>query len=104
MSKYFRELFSLGTKRTSAPGAYGYLEGVGLDGFLRAAAQVVGGEADGVDLRRAAEGHLGRSDGGLGGLLVVAVDEVGRQQDGDDEGQQQGRGDDGFARVVTDHL
>lgn len=84
--------------------AYGYLKGVGLDGFLRAAAEVVSGEADGVNLRRAAERHLRRRYRRLRGLLVVPVDEVRGQQDGDDEGEEQSRGDDGPAHVVTHHL
>lgn len=104
-------------KATTGPGAgprprgwgppavtYGDLKGVGLDGLLRAAAQGVSGEADGVNLRRAAEGHLSRRDRRLRGLLVVAVDEVGGQQDGDDEGEEQSRGHDGPTHVVTDGL
>lgn len=84
--------------------AHGDFEGFRFDGFLRAPAHVVGGEAYGVSLGGPAEGHLGRGDGRLGGVLVVAVDKVRGQEDGDDEGEEQSRGDDGLAHVVAHGL
>lgn len=89
---------------TRSRGAHGYFEALRFDGFLRTPAHVVGGEANGVRLGGPAEGHLGRSNGRLGGVLVVAVDKVGRQENGDDEGEEQGRGDDGLAHVIAHRL
>lgn len=87
---------------------YGYFEGINgylvLHGVQRATAHVVSGVADWVGLCGPPEGHLSRGDGRLGGVLVVTMDEVGGQEDGDEEGQQHGGGNDGFADVVTHGL
>ena len=99
---------SLAANATLTEVTYGYFEVVDghlvLHGVQGAAAHVVSGVADGVGLGGPAEGHLGRGDGGLGGALVVAVDAVGGQQDGDDEGQQHRGGDDRLAHLVAYRL
>lgn len=84
--------------------AYRYFKGVSLDGFLRAPAHVVSREADGISLSWPAESHLSRGDRGLRRVLVVPVDEVRGQEDGDDEGEEQSRGNDGLTHVVTYRL
>lgn len=84
--------------------AHRYFKGLCLDGVLRAAAKVVCREADGVPLSWPAESHLSGGDGGLRRVLVVPVEEVRRQEDGDDEGEEQRRGDDGLTHVVTFRL
>lgn len=84
--------------------AYRYFKDVVLNGFLRAAAYVVSWETDGISLSWPSESHLRRGDWGLRRVLVVTVDEVQGQEDGDDEGQQQSSGDDGLTHVVTYHL
>lgn len=81
--------------------AHRYFEGVCLDGFLGATADVVCREADGISLSRPSESHLGRGDRRLRRVLVVAVDEVGGEEDGDNEGEEQSRGDDGLTHFVT---
>ena len=75
-----------------------------LHGVQRASPHVIGRVADGVGLGGPAEGHLRRGDGRLGRVLVVAVDVVGGEEDGDDEGEEHGRGDDGLADIVTHGL
>lgn len=81
--------------------AYRYFKGISLNGFLRAPAYVVSREADGVSLSWPTESHLSRGNWGLGRVLVVPVDEVGGQEDGDDEGEEQCCGNDGLTHVIT---
>lgn len=92
------------TTPTRGRASHRYFEGFRFDGFLRGPAHIVGGEADGVRLGGPPEGHLGRGDGRLGGVLVIAVDEVRGQEDGDDEGEEESGGDDGLAHVVAHRL
>lgn len=83
---------------------YGYFEDFSLSGFLGAPAHIVSREADGIRLSWPAERHLRRRYRRLGRVLVVAVEEVRRQEDGHDEGEEQGGGDDSLTHVVAYHF
>lgn len=83
---------------------HGYFKGVSLDGFLRAPAYIVSREADWISLSGSTKGHLRWGDWRLGRVFMVAVNEVWRQQDRDDKGEQQRCGNNGLTHVVTERL
>ena len=81
------------------------LEGVHRDlvlhGVQRGPAGARRGVADREGLGGPAEGHLGRGNGRLVGVLVVAVDAEGGQQHRHDEGEEHGRRDHCAAQLIT---
>lgn len=88
--------------------AYRYFEGVHrhlvLHGVQGRPADVAGGVADGVGLRRAPERHFRGGDGRLWGILVVTVDAIVGNQHRDDKAQHHCPCDHCLAQVITQLL
>lgn len=88
--------------------SYWYLKGVYrhlvLHGIQGRPADITGRIADGVGLRRAPERHFRRGNGRLRGILVVTVDEIVRNQQGDDEAQRHRPCDHSLAHSITQLL